>query len=721
MDQKPATMATAANSPPGDRRATILIVEDSPVQAELLRRAIEAAGYSVIVAGDGAEGLALAKTNPPAAVVSDINMPVMDGYAMCHAMRREAALKDIPIILLTMLSNTGDVIRGLNAGADAYLTKPYNIPSLTARLASLLAFPPPAPPGVERRKVEMRLDGVSHLVDAHGPRMLNLLISTYENAVLQNRELAATQQALEDLNQQLEQKVREKTAAIAASETRYRRLFEAARDGILILDAQSGQITDVNPFMIELLGYTREQYQGKKLWEIGPFKDTAAAKAAFDELQRKKYVRYEGLPLHTADGRDIDVEFVSHLYRVNGSEVIQCNIRDITVRKRAEEELRRLNWALRALGQSNSALVHAGTERELFQACCDAIVGTEGYALAWIGLAVDDVAHTVEVAAAAGEAVEYMDDFDASWGDSPQGRGPAATAIRSGAMQVVNNLADSAQSLPWIKHAAEHGLLAAIALPIRVNGGAVGVLTVYSREGDAFNRPEVELFEELALDIGYGIAARRTSGERDHLQREQLLGVERLKSALIGTIGAVALTVEKRDPYTAGHQLRVMALCAAIGQELNFSEDRLEGLRLGATIHDIGKIYVPAEILNRPGKLTAPELEIIKSHPQVGYDIVKDVKFPWPVKEMILQHHERLDGSGYPQGLKGDAIIFEARILAVADVVEAMSSHRPYRAGLGLAAALAQVRQEAGTRLDPQVVDACERVFREQGFTFSKA
>ncbi len=130
---------------------------------------------------------------------------------------------------------------------------------------------------------------------------------------------------------------------------------------------------------------------------------------------------------------------------------------------------------------------------------------------------------------------------------------------------------------------------------------------------------------------------------------------------------------------------------------------------------------MPVEILSRPGKLTAPEFGIIKSHPQAGYDIVKEIKFPWPIKDMILQHHERLDGSGYPQGLRGDAISIEARIIAVADMIEAMSSHRPYREGLGLEATLAQVRQEAGTLLDVQVVDACARVFGERGFVFEKA
>ena len=184
-------------------------------------------------------------------------------------------------------------------------------------------------------------------------------------------------------------------------------LFVAMLSGeVVSFDAQSGQIVDVNRFMIELLSYTREQYLGKTLWEIGPFKDTAAAKAAFAELQKKKYVHYEDLPLRTADGRDINVEFVSHVYRVNGGEVIQCNIRDISERKRAEEDFRRLNWALRALSQSNSALVHAGTEKKLFQSCCDAIAGAGGYPLAWIGLAQDDPAHSIEIIAVAGEATK---------------------------------------------------------------------------------------------------------------------------------------------------------------------------------------------------------------------------------------------------------------------------------------------------------------------------
>ena len=213
MNEKFAPIGTATGSARSRRSTTILIVEDSPVQAELLRGSLEGAGYKVIAASNGAEAVALAKANHPDAVVSDINMPVMDGYAMCHAIRDDAALKHTPVILLTMLSEPQDVIRGLNAGADGYVTKPYNVPTLVSRLESLLAYPPVLSLPVEQRKVEVRLAGETYLVDAHGPRMLNLLVSTYENAVLQNRELRATQQALEDVNTRLERHARELEAA----------------------------------------------------------------------------------------------------------------------------------------------------------------------------------------------------------------------------------------------------------------------------------------------------------------------------------------------------------------------------------------------------------------------------------------------------------------------------------------------------------------------------
>ncbi|ADH87028.1 HD domain-containing phosphohydrolase [Desulfurivibrio alkaliphilus] len=200
--------------------------------------------------------------------------------------------------------------------------------------------------------------------------------------------------------------------------------------------------------------------------------------------------------------------------------------------------------------------------------------------------------------------------------------------------------------------------------------------------------------------------------------RQQL--TERLQRSLVQTIQAIATTIEKRDPYTAGHQQRVAELAVAIAQEMGLDEQRIEGLRLGAMIHDIGKIYVPAELLNRPGELDELEFRFIRTHPEVGHEIIKGVDFPWPVAEMVVQHHEWLDGSGYPNNLRGDEIVLEARIIAVADVVEAITNHRPYRPALQLEKAIQEIREHEGRRYDPAVVAACVRLFQEKGFQWSK-
>jgi putative nucleotidyltransferase with HDIG domain len=182
----------------------------------------------------------------------------------------------------------------------------------------------------------------------------------------------------------------------------------------------------------------------------------------------------------------------------------------------------------------------------------------------------------------------------------------------------------------------------------------------------------------------------------------------------------MALTIEIRDPYTAGHQRRVSKLSCAIARELGMPEDQVEGIRVAGDIHDIGKIYVPAEILSKPGQITAIEYGIIKTHPQVGFDILKTIKFPWPVAQIVLQHHERLDGSGYPIGLKDGEILKEARILSVADIVEAMSSHRPYRPAQGIGKALEEIIQNKGVFYDSDVVDTCVKIFREKHFRFDE-
>jgi len=206
--------------------------------------------------------------------------------------------------------------------------------------------------------------------------------------------------------------------------------------------------------------------------------------------------------------------------------------------------------------------------------------------------------------------------------------------------------------------------------------------------------------------------------ERKRAEEELKRSFWKLQRTLEGTVNALASTVEKRDLYTAGHQRRVTQLACAIAKEMGLSEEKIEGIRVAGILHDIGKVHIAAEILNKPIKLSEIEMVLVKTHAQVGYDILKTVEFSSPVAQTVLQHHERLDGSGYPQGLSGDEILVEAKILAVADVVEAMSSHRPYRPAYSINTALEEISENRGILYAPEVVDACLIIFKERGFEF---
>jgi HD-GYP domain-containing protein (c-di-GMP phosphodiesterase class II) len=206
---------------------------------------------------------------------------------------------------------------------------------------------------------------------------------------------------------------------------------------------------------------------------------------------------------------------------------------------------------------------------------------------------------------------------------------------------------------------------------------------------------------------------------RKQIQLELEQSFANLKKVTDATIQAIALTVEKRDPYTSGHQRRVAKLTRAIAETIGLSEDQIEGTHVAASIHDIGKISLPAEILSKPIQLSEIEISLIQAHAQAGYDILKGLDFPWPIADIIIQHHERMDGSGYPRGLSGDRISIEARIIGVADVVETMSSHRPYRPSMGIEKALEEITLNSGTLYDSQVVDACLNIFNGKGFLFS--
>jgi PAS domain S-box-containing protein/putative nucleotidyltransferase with HDIG domain len=213
------------------------------------------------------------------------------------------------------------------------------------------------------------------------------------------------------------------------------------------------------------------------------------------------------------------------------------------------------------------------------------------------------------------------------------------------------------------------------------------------------------------------LALARDISNRKQVQEEAQRSAERLIRAMEDTMQAMAMIVEMRDPYTAGHQRRVTQLACAIAKEMGLPEDQITGLRLAGLIHDIGKVRVPAEILTNPDGLSGAEFAMIKMHPLLGYEILKTMDLPWPIAQIVHQHHERMDGSGYPSGVSGEDIILEARVLAVADVVEAIASHRPYRPAHGIDKALDEISQQSGILYDPKVVAHCLNLFREHRFT----
>lgn len=223
---------------------------------------------------------------------------------------------------------------------------------------------------------------------------------------------------------------------------------------------------------------------------------------------------------------------------------------------------------------------------------------------------------------------------------------------------------------------------------------------------------------ELILRLRRVLRERTNIRERNRAEEDLRDSFKKLRTAMESIVEALVLAIEKKDPYTSGHQKRVATLAGAIAREMDLSQDQIDGVRMAAMIHDIGKNAIPGQILSKPAELTKLEMGMIKEHPQIGYDILKGIEFPWPVAQMVLQHHERIDGSGYPQGLLGDAIYLGAKILGVADVVEAMASHRPYRASLGLDKAMEEISKNSGILYDPDVVDAGLRLFREKGFEF---
>ena len=386
--------------------------------------------------------------------------------------------------------------------------------------------------------------------------------------------------------------------------------------------------------------------------------------------------------------------------------------------EQSETELLRVTRALKTLINCNQELIRATNILNFMKEVCCILVKVGGYRLAWVGFAERDEHRTVRPVAQYGYEKGYLSQINIAWSDNERGRGPTGTAIRTGKPVIVRNILTDLSFAPWRDEAAKRGYASTIALPLIEKKRILGSLNIYSAEPDAFGEEEVKLLTELANDIAYGIAVMEMRSRHERAEEAQKESLKKVKRVLAGTVYALAEMSQRRDPYTAGHQRRVAQLACAIARQMGLPENQIEGVRMAALLHDIGKMYVPSEILTKPGRISDLETGIIETHAHVGFEILKTIEFPWPVAKTVLQHQERLNGSGYPAGLSGEEILLEARILAVADVVEAMSSHRPYRATLGTKKALNEISQNRGILYDPDAVDACLILFTDKKFEF---
>lgn len=379
-----------------------------------------------------------------------------------------------------------------------------------------------------------------------------------------------------------------------------------------------------------------------------------------------------------------------------------------------------LNRAFDTLREGNYALVRSYTETTLLNKMCRVIVELGGYPFAWIGFPENGRYRKVRPVVYAGDEDGYLSAIELTWSYVKMSKDPAGIAIQTGEVSIEKNLAKKNGFVQWKAEASKRGFLSSVAFPLIRDDQTLGAVNIFSGDPEGFGKAEIVLLSALAEDLSYGIATIRTREKMKTVEEKLKESQERLQRTIEVTIQALATTIEMRDPYTAGHQRRVATLASAIAEEMDLTKEKVDNINIAGLIHDIGKIYIPVEILTRPGKLSEYEVDIIKAHPQYGHDIMIETEVPEPVAEIVHQHHERVNGSGYPDGKKGEEILLESKILSVADVVEAMSSHRPYRPALGIDVALDEIKNYRGIYYEPEVADACLRLFEKKGYELSQ-
>lgn len=617
----------------------ILLLEDSPVDAELNERVLRKAGMAFTALRVETQQAFVAALDEfrPDLILADYKLPGFDGLHALAIAREKAPLT--PYIFVTGAMGEERAVESIRLGATDYLIK----------------------------------DRLARLPDA-------------------------VQRAMAEKTQR---------AQLREVENHYHQLFENLSSGVMIFQPDaSGEVFVIkaaNRAVERIEQLRRTDLIGRSVEEAFP---NVRAFGLLDVLRR---VWASGETEHFPPALYVDSRISgwreSYVYRFGSNEVVAV-YEDVSERLEHETQIKWLNRILRTISACNEDLVHAECEEDLLKEVCRDIVEIGGHLLASVAYPGENPDELPRTVSHYGDETIFQ--LHAGLDHDPDHalRCLTISALRRHKTTAFNRLTETPEG--HFDSLAEQGVHAILALPLLNVGRLYGALTVYSSSADAFDEDEIQLMEELAADLAYGIDSLRTMVERDRY-------ISQFGHAMKNTVTAIARTLEMRDPYTAGHQQRVTALSVSIGRKMGLRDELLEGLYFGASIHDIGKISVPAEILTKPGTLSPVEFMLIQQHVMSGFEIVKGIEFPWPVAEMIAQHHERLDGSGYPKGLRAEEIILEARIIAVADVFEVMSTHRPYRPALGMAAAFEEIEKGKGRHYDPAVVEACIAVVRENG------
>jgi len=458
--------------------------------------------------------------------------------------------------------------------------------------------------------------------------------------------------------------LRKTEVELREKEKRFRELWDNAPVAYHTLDI-NGNITAVNQTEVRMFGYTKEEMVGKSIFEFILPEQRAEALERFQQKISGKHIPRAGNGLYVRkDGSKIYVAIEDELERDSSGKIIgiRTAMIDITQQKQAQEGLVESEARYKDLVEKAGIAILIDDKEGNFKYLNERYAEIFGYS------AEEMKRQTIG-------SIVHPDDFD------------KVMNYHKGRIQGYKD--PSRYEFKGIKKDGSIIHIEVIATPLKKEEEIIGTRSYFWDITDR-KRAEEEIQQSMA----------------------------KLRKLLDGTINAIVSVVEARDPYTSGHQRRVADLARTIAAEMRISKDQIEGIRSAGVIHDLGKVCVPAEILSKPSKLNEYEFNLIKKHPEVGYEILKNIDFPWPVAQIVYQHHERMNGSGYPQGLSGEQILLEARILAVADVVEAMSSHRPYRPAFELDEALKEISRNKGILYDKAVVEVCIRLFKEKNYKF---